>query len=103
MSAPVVTGLRPDMRMAAGAHAERAAPAARVPSPGGRRDTGRRGFRIRHAACADPALGYLTKYQFSGLMPSVGLCGVAPLRLPAISVSEYTPFGWNITGNCCAR
>ena len=31
--------------------------------------------------------GYLTKYQFSGLMLSVGLCGVTPLRLPAISVS----------------
>ena len=46
---------------------------------------------------------YFTKYQFSGLMPSVGLCGVAPLRLSATSVSEYTPFGWNIIGSCLAR
>jgi hypothetical protein len=49
------------------------------------------------------ALAYFTKYQFSGLMPSVGLCGRAPLRLLFTSVSEYTPFGWNITGSCCAR
>ena len=49
------------------------------------------------------ALGYFTKYQFSGLMPSVGLCGRAPLRLLTTSVSEYTPFGWNMTGSCCAR
>jgi hypothetical protein len=49
------------------------------------------------------ALVYFTKYQFSGVMPSVGLCGRTPLRLLAISVSEYTPFGWNWTGNCCAR
>ncbi len=49
------------------------------------------------------ALGYFVKYQFSGLMPSVGLCGRAPFRLLATSVSEYTPFGWNITGSCCAR
>jgi len=49
------------------------------------------------------ALGYFTKYQSSGLMPSVGLCGTAPLRLLFTSVSEYTPFGWYMTGSCCAR
>ena len=31
--------------------------------------------------------GYLVKYQFSGLMLSVVLCGVTPRRLLAISVS----------------
>jgi hypothetical protein len=30
--------------------------------------------------------GYLVKYQFSGLMLRVGLCGRAPLRLFATSV-----------------
>ena len=32
-------------------------------------------------------VGYLVKYQFSGLMLSVVLCGVTPFRLLAISVS----------------
>ena len=32
--------------------------------------------------------GYFTKYQFSGLMLSVGLCGLTPLRLLATSVRE---------------
>jgi hypothetical protein len=39
------------------------------------------------AAGAELLAGYFTKYQFSGLMLSVGLCGVTPRRLPAISVS----------------
>jgi hypothetical protein len=30
--------------------------------------------------------GYFTKYQYSGVRLSVGLCGVTPLRLLAISV-----------------
>jgi hypothetical protein len=30
---------------------------------------------------------YFTKYQFSGLMLSVGLCGLTPWRLLATSVS----------------
>src|SRR6516225_4967832 len=44
-----------------------------------------------------------TKYQVSGSMESVGLCGVTPLRLLAISVSRYTAVGWNMTGSCVAR
>jgi hypothetical protein len=31
--------------------------------------------------------GYLTKYQYSGVRLSVGLCGVTPLRSFAISVT----------------
>src|SRR5690348_4199856 len=46
---------------------------------------------------------YFTKYQYSGVMLSVGLCGTTPLRLLAISVSEYTPFGCHMTGSCALR
>jgi hypothetical protein len=45
----------------------------------------------RGAAVGVPRRGlpsrYFTKYQFSGLMLSVVLCGVTPLRLSVISVS----------------
>ena len=95
MSAPIVTGPRPGMRMAAGAHAERASPGgprAKAPAAAATRAAGASGSGTQLAA--DPALGYFTKYQFSGLMPSVGLCGTAPLRLSTTSVSEYAPFGW---------
>ena len=43
--------------------------------------------------------GYFTKYQFSGLRASVGLCGVTPLRLFTISVRVYTLFGCHKTGS----
>ena len=35
-----------------------------------------------------PSRLYFTKYQFSGLMLSVGLCGMTPRRLVETSVSE---------------
>ena len=35
---------------------------------------------------ARPGRPYFTKYQFSGLMLSVGLCGLTPRRLSATSV-----------------
>src|SRR5215469_15257970 len=43
---------------------------------------------------------HLTKYQFSGLMLSVALCGRTPLRLLVTSVRVKAPSGWYWTGNC---
>jgi len=45
----------------------------------------------------------LTKYQFSGLMPSVVDCGSTPRRLLTTSVSWYTPFGCQMTGSWADR
>src|SRR5215510_14554323 len=56
-------------------------------------------FRRQRPSIAN---AYFTKYQFSGFMESVGLCGVTPLRLLTISVSWETPLGWNMTGSCVA-
>jgi hypothetical protein len=50
--------------------------------PLGPAKAGRRG---RHAQTTYSA--YFVKYQFSGLIESVGLCGVTPLRSLATSVS----------------
>ena len=52
---------------------------------------------------ARQASRHLTKYQFSGLMLSVGLCGSTPLRLLATSVSVKAPSGWYCTGSCGCR
>ena len=49
------------------------------------------------------ATRYFTKYQFSGLMLSVALCGRAPFRLLAISVSWAAASGAQISGSWEAR
>ena len=46
-----------------------------------------RGFAVGGRPGAARPLRYFVKYQFSGLMLSVVLCGVTPLRLLATSVS----------------
>src|ERR1051325_11471000 len=87
MGAPIVTGAAEDMEMAAGA-ARRACqprrPRAQVPAAAATQTAGTSGSGTLPALIL--ALGYFTKYQFSGLMASVGLCGRTPFRLLAISV-----------------
>src|SRR5215469_8415303 len=66
---------------------------------------GDRGADAVRGACDDrrfarQAPRHLTKYQFSGLMLSVGLCGRTPLRLLVISLRVKAPSGWYWTGNC---
>jgi hypothetical protein len=60
--------------------------AGRAADLGAGRATGRSGY-LGGTRGAEPPEGHLTKYQFSGLMLSVGLSGVTPLRLSATSLS----------------
>jgi prevent-host-death family protein len=45
--------------------------------------------------------GYFTKYQFSGLMLSIELCGRAPLRLSAILVSWEAAYADAVAPRAC--
>ena len=104
MGAPIVTGCPAYMEWPPGRHSglcRPRRPRAQVPAAAATQTAGTSGSGTLLAPIL--ALGYFTKNQFSGLMPSVGLCGRTPFRLLATSVSEYTPFGWNWTGSCCAR
>jgi len=104
MGAPIVTG-RPHTwngrRGGTLAHAWPRRPRAQVPAAAATQTAGTSGSGTLPAPIL--ALTYFTKYQFSGVMPSVGRCGRAPLRLLATSVSAYALFGWNMTGSCVLR